>query len=258
MAQPFVWYELMTTDLDAALAFYADVVGWTPNRYPNGAEPYYLMMPPGEAMPAVGAMTLPEEARQNGGRPGWIGYVGVPDVDAATQEVRAAGGKVHREPADIPDIGRFSVVADPHGAAFCLFRANASGQNPCEQKTAPGHVGWRELYAGDAVPAFDWYAARFGWTVDHDMDMGPMGVYRIFAVDGVVQGGVMTKPPQIPVPHWLFYFNVGSIEAALDRVKAGGGTVLNGPMDVPNGGRIAQCMDPQGAVFAMVAPGAQG
>ncbi|GGH28055.1 glyoxalase [Alsobacter metallidurans] len=258
MAHPFVWYELMTSDLAAARAFYAAVVGWTPNRYPNGDLEYYLMMPPGETMPAVGMMTLPDEARQNGGAPGWIGYVGVPDVDAATDQARAGGARVHREPADIPDIGRFSVLADPHGAVFCLFAPRGGSQGPCEQKNAPGQVGWRELYAGDGPQAFDFYAAQFGWTVDHDMDMGPMGVYRIVAADGVPMGGIMTKPPQIPAPHWLYYFNVAGIDAALERVKNGGGRVLNGPMDVPGGSRIAQCVDPQGAAFALVAPAGQG
>jgi predicted enzyme related to lactoylglutathione lyase len=52
---------------------------------------------------------------------------------------------------------------------------------------------------------------------------------------------------------WLYYFNVPAIDAALARVSAGGGKVLNGPMEVPGGSWVAQCMDPQGAMFALTA-----
>ena len=87
------------------------------------------------------------------------------------------------------------------------------------------------------------------------MDMGAMGTYQIFAIGGVPCGGMMTKMPQIPHPFWLYYFNVDGIDAAMTRVKKAGGQILNGPMEVPGGSWIAQCIDPQGAMFAMVAPG---
>ncbi len=59
----------------------------------------------------------------------------------------------------------------------------------------------------------------------------------------------MMKAP----PHWLYYVTVRDIDAALERVRAKGGKVLNGPMEVPGEtpARIAQCMDPQGAAFAL-------
>jgi predicted enzyme related to lactoylglutathione lyase len=51
---------------------------------------------------------------------------------------------------------------------------------------------------------------------------------------------------------WIFYFTVDDINAAAERVKAGGGTVLLGPMEVPGGSWMIQAQDPQGAVFALV------
>ena len=65
----------------------------------------------------------------------------------------------------------------------------------------------------------------------------------------------MNKPPQIPMPVWLFYFNVEAIDAAAKRVTDGGGKVVMGPMEVPGGSWIVQCQDPQGAYFALVAAG---
>jgi len=252
--KPFVWYELMTSDVNAADAFYRKTIGWTSRDWEEpGAQ--YKIASAGEK-PVAGLMPLPDEYRKAGGRPAWIGYILADDVDTATEKVKAAGGKVHRAPADIPNVGRFSVVADPQGAGFMLFTpAPRSGEDgSAESGATPGHVGWRELYTTDWVKAFDFYAGQFGWTKDEAVDMGPMGTYQLFAAGGPAIGGMMNKPPQIPMPLWLFYFNVDAADAAMARVKDNGGQVLNGPMQVPGGSWILQCMDPQGAMFALVAP----
>jgi uncharacterized protein len=86
------------------------------------------------------------------------------------------------------------------------------------------------------------------------MDMGPMGIYQMFAFGGEAIGGMMTKPPSMPAPCWMYYFNVDGIDAAKARVETGGGAILNGPMEVPGGHWIVQCRDPQGAMFCLVAP----
>lgn len=249
----FVWYELMTTDMDAAEAFYRAVIGWNSQ---DGGQPdmRYTIMRADEKMVA-GLMSLPEEARQAGGRPGWVGYIEADDVDAATDGVRQAGGAVHRPPADIPNIGRFSVVADPQGAMFMLFKPSGGDAAPPASMGTPGHIGWHELYASNWERAFDFYAGRFGWTKAEAVDMGPMGTYQLFAAGGDAIGGMMNKPDEIPSPVWLYYFNVAEIDAAAARVTDRGGQVMTGPMQVPGGSWIVQCTDPQGAMFALVAPG---
>src|SRR5215210_8558123 len=103
----FVWYELMTTDADAAEAFYRDVIGWTT----HDAGMRYTILSAGEAG-VGGIMTLPAEACAAGARPGWIGYIGVDDVDAYAARVEQAGGAIHKPAEDIPGVGRFAVVAD--------------------------------------------------------------------------------------------------------------------------------------------------
>jgi hypothetical protein len=62
----------------------------------------------------------------------------------------------------------------------------------------------------------------------------------------------MTKPPEMPRPNWLFYFVVDAIDPAAERIAARGGTILAGPMPVPDGSFIVQAQDPQGAMFALV------
>jgi uncharacterized protein len=246
----FVWYELMTSDTKAAAAFYHSVIGW--DAQDSGmTDRSYTILSLGPTM-IGGLMPIPAEARAQGMRPVWMGYIGVDDVDAYATRVTAAGGAVHRPPEDIPGIGRFAVVADPHGAVFILFRG-ASDQAPAPTVPGtPGRIGWHELHAGDGASAFAFYSGLFGWTRAEAVDMGPMGIYQTFATDTVPVGGMMTRMPDTPPPFWLYYFNVEAIDAAVARAKEGGGKVILDPHQVPGGSWIVQCLDPQGAMFAMV------
>jgi predicted enzyme related to lactoylglutathione lyase len=251
MSSGFFWYDIMTTDPKAAAKFYADVVGWgiTPAV---GGHDYTVFTVDGQGV--AGLMSIPDEAAASGAKPGWLGYISADDVDASVAKLKQAGGTVHREPFTVPDIIRFAVVADPQGAMFYIGKG-LSKETPREfPMGTPGTIGWRELYAGDGPSAYAFYEKMFGWTKAEAMDMGPMGVYQIFATGDVPNGAVMTKPDAVPHPVWGFYFNVPAIDAASDRVRAGGGNVVNGPMEVPGGQWIVQCVDPQGAFFALVAP----
>jgi predicted enzyme related to lactoylglutathione lyase len=248
----FVWYDLMTTDTKAAEAFYSSVVGWRAQSAGMSDRSYTILS--AKETPVAGLMPIPAEAGAAGARPMWNGYVGANDVDGFAARITAAGGTLHRGPVDIPDVGRFAVVADPDGASFMLFKgATGAPAEPAAPGT-PGHIGWHELYAGNWEKAFAFYSGLFGWTKLDAMDMGPMGVYQIFATDSAPVGGIMTKPKEIPNPMWLYYFNVDDIDAAAARVKDNGGQVLNGPMEVPGGSWIVQGSDPQGATFAVVGP----
>ncbi len=252
MADKFIWYELLTTDREAAEAFYKAVVGWNMADAGQPAMRYTILSAGDRGM--GGLMELPAEAREAGGKPGWIGYIHVADTDAAASDIAAAGGTIHRPPDDIPNVGRFAVVADPGGAAFALLtplpREDAP---PPAEPTTPGLVSWHELYSslGDKA-AIDFYGAQFGWETMHEMDMGPMGTYRIFGADGVQMGGMMNKPENMPVSAWGFYVNVDGIDRAVERIGAAGGQVLMGPHEVPGGSWIVQARDPQGAAFALV------
>jgi predicted enzyme related to lactoylglutathione lyase len=108
------------------------------------------------------------------------------------------------------------------------------------------------LHACDGASAFAFYAGLFGWTKAEAVDMGAMGIYQTFATGGAPIGGMMTKTPQTPAPFWLYYFNVEAVDAAMARVKDAGGQIIHGPMQVPGGSWIAHCLDPQGAIFALV------
>ena len=246
----FVWYELMTTDRSAAQAFYSKVVGWgAQDANMPGLE--YTMFTV-QDVPVGGLMDLPEEARAMGLPPSWLGYVAVDDVDASAGHARRLGGTVHVEPRDIPEVGRFSVVADPQGAMLALFKSASPGQDHPAGPDAPGRTGWHELLAVDWEKAFAFYREMFGWQKADAMDMGPMGTYQLFSAGGPAIGGMFNKPADVPAAFWLYYSIVDDIDSAVVRVTDNGGRIVTGPMEVPGGRWVVQATDPQGAMFALL------
>ncbi len=248
----FCWYELLTPDDRAAEAFYRHAIGWDAQDAGTPGIRYTLLKVDGT--PVAGLMTMPE-ACVEGAKNGWLAHVAVGDVDAKAAQVEALGGKVYRAPEDIPGIGRFAVAADPMGAVFFLFR----GDGPMPPRPAPGTpgtFGWHELYSSDWKAAFAFYEKLFGWSKRDALDMGPMGTYQLFATASDMAcdatGGMMNAMPDGPRNVWAFYINVEATDAAINRITEKGGKILNGPMQVPGGSWIAQCVDPQGVMFAIV------
>ena len=252
----FCWYELMTTDPVAAVAFYRKVVGWNETAAGSPEAPYTVLLAGDRGV--GGALGVPSDAPA-GFRPYWAGYILVDDVEAAATSVTKAGGSIHRAPSDIPTIGRFAVAADPQGAVFILFKNFPQATDlPDVPPGEVGHFGWRELMAADGASAFEFYAGQFGWSKTVAHDMGPMGTYQLFTDGAGVGdvGGMATKPAEVPAPFWTYYITVDAIGAAVERVKAGGGAVVMGPHQVPGDSWIIHGLDPQGAMFALVSPNA--
>jgi predicted enzyme related to lactoylglutathione lyase len=248
----FVWYEYIGNDLKAAVDFYTRVLGWTAQDSGMADFPYQIVSIGGRML--GGMMDIPRDAKAMGARPTWIGYIWVENVDAALPKLMAMGGRVFKAPADIAGVGRFAVVADPYGGTFMLFR-DADG-NPLHPAAAgaPGTVGWHELHADDGAKAFAFYSGFFGWNKEGELDMGPVGVYHLFNTRHGEHGGIMTRMAETPMSFWLYYFNVEAADAAAGRIKAGGGRIINGPHEAPQGQWIVQARDPQGAMFAVTAP----
>jgi predicted enzyme related to lactoylglutathione lyase len=252
----WIWYELMTPDPAGAKAFYDAVVGWSILPGTTETDGYGFLAKPDDAM-VGGVMTLSAEMACHGARPCWLGYIGVDDVDASVTAIEAAGGKCLMPARDVPMVGRIAMVADCCGAPFYVMTPNApAGGDESASFSAspnPGHCGWNELMAGNAANAIAFYTGQFGWSLPDAMDMGPMGKYQFIAHDGVQIGAIMTKPEGLPVPMWNHYFWVPDITAAKAAIEANGGQIMMGPAEVPGSLWVLQGIDPQGAMFALVA-----
>ena len=254
MTDNFIWYELMTSDPDAAIHFYTKVVGWTAADQEMAQLDFrYTILSTGERG-VGGLMALTEDMKAGGAVPAWVGVIGVADTDAEAKRIAADGGTVHMGPDDIPNVGRFAFVSDPGGAVYEIMTPLPREEEPAPvARMTPGFVGWHELYAANGgEAAFAYYAAHHGWADTGSLDMGPMGKYQLFAAGDEQAGGIMNKPEQMPAGAWGFYFVVDGLDAAVERLNAAGGKVLMGPHEVPDGSWIVQGTDPQGAHFALV------
>ena len=116
MANPFFWYDVMTTDIPAAQKFYCDVVGWTAEDMSGSGQPYVVFHAAGRGV--AGLMPIPHDAA--GMPPAWMGYILVEDLDAKIEALKAAGGVLHKGPITIDGVIRFAVVSDPQGAGFLI------------------------------------------------------------------------------------------------------------------------------------------
>lgn len=243
----FAWYELLTSDLAAAQSFYGKVVGWTAQDASTPQFAYRLFNAGGTSV--AGLMELPLEGRRKGATPRWVGYVAVRDVDDTVARLKALGGAVYVPPTD-SNIGRIAVVADPQTATLALVEGLKYGAAAAAEAGEPGRVGWHELLAGESRTAFSFYSTLLGWQRAAGED--PMvESYQLFTAGGRTQGGMFTKFAATPVPFWLYYFEVADLDAAIDEVKAGGGGIAYGPIDLWGGSWAVRCIDPQGAMFAL-------
>ncbi len=116
----FCWNELMTGDVDAAKSFYSQLLGWESKDMDMGPNGTYTIFS-SNGKDCAGMMKKPEEHVPTA----WLSYVTVADVDASTEKAKGLGSTVCVPPTDIPNMGRFSVIIDPTGAAIGLYRENA-------------------------------------------------------------------------------------------------------------------------------------
>jgi len=243
-----VWHELMTTDMKAAESFYKSVVGWTTEPFKGAGHPYTALNRSGN----VGVGGIMEPPAEMKAPPFWAMYVAVPKLEDAVAQITRRGGKTHTDIISIKDVGRMQLMMDPQGAAFYIIEPASSEQRP-EAAPQIGDVSWHELATTDPEAAMKFYQDVFHWQPGQSMDMGEMGPYQIFNRPHGQIGGIMKKPPQMAnaASNWQLYFRVPDVEAAAERIKAAGGKILNGPMDVPDGDRVLNAMDPQGAAFGL-------
>ena len=238
----FLWHELATTDPSAATAFYSKVLGW--KAQPWDKDPTYTVWMAAKG-PAGGAMKLPADAS---GGPSWVAYIGVRDIRATVDAAQRLGGRVV---VGVTQIGNenahYAVLADPQGGVFGVHAPAGGGGG------AGGEFSWHELATSDYAAAQRFYFELFGWRELATHDMGPDGKYALLGVGSTQYGGMFNRPGHMPgsFPHWLSYVSVASASKAAEAAKASGGRVLNGPMQVPGGGWIAQLLDAQGAAIAV-------
>jgi predicted enzyme related to lactoylglutathione lyase len=247
----FVWYELITSDPDAAEAFYSDVVGWQIADAEMPGMDY--RMGRGNGGMVCGILPLTQDMIDSGTRAAWYGYIAVDNVDESVDNAKASGGQLHVPPTDIPQVGRFAQIADPQGVPIYLMQMAGDDAPEAYQSEADGHCAWNELTTSDYDAAIDFYSSAFDWNRGEQMDMGAMGHYQILRCNDENMAGVLATFDGGPPPMWRYYFRVPALAPAIEKINSLGGTVIHGPQPVAGGDEIIVGIDPQGAIFCLVA-----
>jgi predicted enzyme related to lactoylglutathione lyase len=237
------WVDIGVTDMDAAMAFYGGLFGWSFTEGVAEGGGYRNALMGDKRIAGFGPKMDP-------GPPFWSTYIATDDVDATAEKVVTAGGQVVVPPMDVLDVGRMAVFSDDTGTFFSVWQA---GTHPgAELVNEPGTLCWNELNTRRADEAKAFYPAVFGWT--SETADSPQMTYTQWYLDGAVIGGMLHMgdqfPPQVP-NHWLVYFAVEDTDAAVAKVTELGGSVMMPPMDI-DAGRFAVVGDPAGAAFAVI------
>lgn len=247
----FVWYELMTTNADAAQSFYGPLLGW---EFKDGGPPgvdYRLISKNGVEI--AGLMGLTKKMADGGARPLWAGYISVHEIEAGLTKLKELGGTVMMGPHHLPGVGHMAFVADPQGAPLYLLQPEGEkSQSFARDEPREGHCAWNELMSADQTAAHAFYSALFEWQKVDSMDMGPMGTYDMYDTGDYTLGAIMQKTEEMPVSMWNYYFRVAQIDAAANYTKSNGGQVVTEPMEIPGGDFILNGIDPQGAMFSLI------
>lgn len=249
-----LWHELLTSDVEGSGRFLAALHGWKTQAW-EGPEEYAMLMDGDRAL--AGLAALPPEEVANGTASHWLTYFGSDDVDATVADAEKAGAQ-RLMVVDVPTVGRMGVMRDPAGALFAAYRPV-----PMPEGTPPPAqpIGWYELHTGDPAAAATFYERVFGWVNTGDIPLGGGAVYRTFGMhadramggyfdEGVKQGGI--------TPQWLLYHTVEDVGAAIARARKAGAEIPREAMEVAGGARVATGIDPQGARFGLIQPGAEG
>ena len=241
------WLDVTTPDLDAAKEFYAGLLGWT---FTAGYEEFggYCLAEV-DGLAAAGMAPAME-----GVPPMWTLYFASEDTRATAEAVKAAGGSLLSDVMDIGDSGTMVVAADPAGAAFGVWQAkDMSGYAVYNE---PGGLAWEDLRSSDPDASKAFYADVLGWDLHPLAEAGPDYATFHLAGDEAPLGGVGGMMGMDGFPsHWIVYFGVADVDAAVGYVEAHDGHLLSPGFDTPFG-RMAAVTDPWGASFWVTSPNA--
>ncbi|HEY2204824.1 MAG TPA: VOC family protein [Pseudonocardia sp.] len=244
------WVDISVPDVDAALAFYGPVIGWT--FHDSGAEygNYRIAMVNDRSVAGIGPMQAP-------GQPtAWLVYLASDDADATAKMITEHGGRLLLEPGDIGEVGRIAVATDSTGGAFGVFQGKT--QVGTEVVDEPGSLVWEDCRLTDVAEGRRFYQEVFGYTFDEVPGM-PESEYAMFVVGdrpGGGMGGMFGAPEGTP-SHWLAYFTVADVDAAVETLRQLGGSMVQAAENTPFG-RIGMYADPFGARFGLHGPVPEG
>jgi predicted enzyme related to lactoylglutathione lyase len=234
------WIDLGIPDLERAMEFYGALFGWDYDVGPEEAGRYTMCLLRGR--PVAALMPNPDRGATEFW---WNVYFATDDCDGTVKRVADAGGTVLTAPMDVMDAGRMAIVRDPVGAQFGLWQGRA--HIGCEIVNEPNSLIRNDLDTPTPVPARDFYAAVFDYTLDRNEVRPHLDFTFLRRPDGHEIGGILGT--DAPTSRWTTMFEVEDTDAVVARAVEAGGTAGT-PQDTPYG-RMATITDPFGAEFSV-------
>ena len=241
----FVWYDLLTNDVEGVKAFYGGLFGWT---FDDGGEKPPVFTTIFLKGRPIGGIAATQEMKQEVNVSQWVSSVSVPDVDRAVAEVKRLGGTVTAEPQDLPHRGRVAVVRDNQNALLALV-SSPTGDPPLERSEVGGWL-WTELWTRDAAASLAFYEELLGYEAVAYEDTQPAN-YHVLQRDGQNLAGVLAYDLPGVEPNWLPYVLVEDPASLVRKVEGLGGRVLFPPDPGIRGGGVAIIADPSGAAITI-------
>ena len=233
------WIDYGAADIEAAKAFYTDVLGWT---Y-EGGEPEYGGYLTAQTKGLAAAGLAPQQDPDD--PPKWMTYFASDDVDGTAKQITDAGGTLLLEPMDVGPMGRMLIARDPQGHPFGVWQ---SGEHTGVRiYNEPGSLVWNEAAVDDPASAQEFYSSVFGFTFEEIPDSGG---YATFKTDAGPLGGLARHEPGSP-KGWTTCFSVANTDKAVEAAEKGGGKVTTPAHDMPFG-RFAVLEDAWGAGFSVM------
>jgi len=242
----WVWAELFSEDVKAAVRFYGEAFGWSFQAFPAArGSGYTLAVADGEP---VGGMLQREHAYQKERGSRWLGMLSVPDVKAAARYAAGHGGKVVVPPRFLSGRGEVALLADPEGAPFGVIRSTAG--DPADYLADDKQWVWIELWAKDPKAMAQFYSGLAGYEIS-PVDRPDGRVGYLLASGGYTRCGIIPSPAPALAPSWLPYLRVQDVKAATTRAQQAGARVVVAPDPAIREGRVALIVDPEGAPLGL-------
>ena len=234
----FVWFDLLTEDVQAAQKFYKELFGWRFEASTGSSD--YSVIYSGDK--PIGGIVGQENKDPKVQESIWLASLSVEDVDRAVSTVKARYGKVLDDPIDVKGRGRMAVIQDPEGAELVLIRA--AGGDPVEMDVNPGEWLWVDLFTRDAKSANEFYEALAGYTAQTVATEGDHS-YNLLKKNDRAFAGVVEIPWEDVEPNWLPYVKIDDLEGTISRAEKLGGILI---LHIEN---VAIIADPSGGVFGI-------
>ena len=240
----FIWRDLMSDDIPAVKKFYSELFGWTYLNLGENENDYIVVLHNGK--PIAGMFKLRNvEAEHRFSQ--WISYLSVADMNQAINYTTASGGKIYREPFDLPNRGTVSYVFDSQQAVLAFIKSSSG--DPKDVEPLYNEWLWTELWTNDVDNSIKFYSGMIGYNSEN-FNTKAENKYYVFENEGRLRAGIVKIPFEDVRPHWMPYIAVKDPLEIVNKVEQLGGTVYLGTEGVA-GNNAAIIADPSGAVFTV-------